>query len=74
MLRSEKTVSGLIAATQRIHASIDRMAELAQIEVLKDGVRARCAIDGIVEWHNRSMAQKRRFRNKQRIEKLGGSK
>jgi len=67
-------MSVLIAANQRIHANIDRMAELAQIEILKDGMRARCAIDGIVEWHNRSVAQKRRFMNKQRIEKLGGSK
>lgn len=39
------------------HAEIDRMAEAAHLEIMKDGLRARCHIAKLVEFHTRSLAQ-----------------
>lgn len=57
-----------------LHQRIDQMAEQAKIEIHKDGLRARCQIEGLVSWHIRSIAQRRRFRNKAMIDNKGESK
>ena len=53
-------------STER-HAEIDRMAEAAQLEVMKDGLSARCHIAKLVEFHTRSLAQIRRHRNAEQL-------
>lgn len=52
--------------------NIDRMAEQARIEILKDGLRARCHIAGLVSHHMRSMAQLRRDRVAEKLNKQQG--
>jgi hypothetical protein len=57
-----------------LHDRIDRMAEQAQIEIMKDGLRARCQLNGLVAHHNRSLAQLRRNRMAERLAKQQGDK
>ncbi|HEY6019525.1 MAG TPA: hypothetical protein VIY48_06380 [Candidatus Paceibacterota bacterium] len=58
---------------KELSQSIDRMAELAQVETMKDGLRARCWLQGIVTFHIRSMAQLRRDRVAERLSKQQGA-
>ena len=55
------------AVIAKLHAEIDRMAEAAKLEVMRDGLRARCHIAGLVAFHTRSLAQIRRHRNAEKF-------
>jgi hypothetical protein len=54
--------------------NIDRMADTAQVEIIKDGLRARCHIAAIVSHHIRSMAQLRRDRVAEKLSKQQGER
>lgn len=53
---------------QQRHDAIDRMAEAAHLEVMRDGLIARCHIAGLVAFHTRSLAQIRRHRNAEKLQ------
>ena len=46
----------------RLHNEIDDLADMAQTEIIRDVLKARCHISGLVSHHIRSMAQLRRIR------------
>lgn len=51
--------------------NIDHLAKLAQVEIIKHGLRARCEIKGLTEHHIRSLEQLRRDRVAERLNKQG---
>lgn len=53
--------------------NIDHMAKLAQVEILKKGMHARCELKGLTEHHIRSLAQLRRDRVAEKLNKQGES-
>lgn len=46
----------------KLHAEIDDLADMAKVEIIRDVLKAMCHISGLVSHHIRSMAQLRRIR------------
>lgn len=57
----------------RLHAQIDMHSKLHLAAIEYMGRSARLRIDGLTEFHLRSIAQKRRWRNYQMFNEQGGS-
>jgi hypothetical protein len=49
--------------------NIERMADFAKVEIIKDGLRARCHIAAMVSHHIRSLAQLRLDRVAEKLSK-----
>ena len=52
--------------------NIDHLVDRARVEIIKDGLRARCHIAGLVSHHIRSLAQLRRDRAAEKLSKQQG--
>lgn len=59
----------MITAEQRIQDVIERTAALALFQIKKDCMRVMAELNLDISWSIRSIGQKRRFENSQKIKK-----